>query len=82
MIVGAGMMAAPQQGDGGIPTAAVLDLLVGSALAAQAAMQGGGGGMEALGDLFRAVRKEIRDQSCTRAIIVAHNAHFDAGFLV
>ncbi len=36
---------------------------------------------EALGDLFRMVRKEIRDQACTRGIIVAHNAHFDAGFL-
>lgn len=36
---------------------------------------------EALGDLFRLVRKEIRDQSCTRGIIVAHNAHFDAAFL-
>jgi len=36
---------------------------------------------EALGELFRTVRKEIRDQSCTRGIIVAHNAHFDGGFL-
>ncbi len=36
---------------------------------------------EALGDLFRAIRKEIRDQGCNRAIIVAHNAHFDAGFI-
>ncbi|MDX1734750.1 MAG: ribonuclease T [Halioglobus sp.] len=36
---------------------------------------------EALGDLFRLIRKEIRDQGCTRAILVAHNAHFDAGFI-
>ena len=36
---------------------------------------------EALGDLFRAVRKEIRDQGCSRAILVGHNAHFDAGFI-
>lgn len=36
---------------------------------------------EALGELFRVVRKEIRDQSCTRAVLVGHNAHFDAGFI-
>ena len=36
---------------------------------------------EALGDLFRIIRKEIRDQHCTRAILVGHNAHFDAGFI-
>ncbi|MEM8493468.1 MAG: ribonuclease T [Pseudomonadota bacterium] len=36
---------------------------------------------EALGELFRIVRKEIKEQECVRAIIVAHNAHFDAGFL-
>lgn len=36
---------------------------------------------EALTELFRIVRREIRDQGCTRAIIVAHNAHFDAGFI-
>jgi len=35
----------------------------------------------ALTELFRAVRKEIREQGCTRAILVAHNAHFDAGFI-
>jgi ribonuclease T len=27
------------------------------------------------------VRKEIRDQGCNRAILVGHNAHFDAGFV-
>lgn len=36
---------------------------------------------EALTELFRHVRKEIRDQQCTRAILVGHNAHFDAGFI-
>ena len=36
---------------------------------------------QALGDLFRAVRKEIREQGCSRAILVGHNAHFDAGFV-
>lgn len=35
----------------------------------------------ALGELFTAVRKEIREQGCNRAVLVAHNAHFDAGFL-
>lgn len=36
---------------------------------------------EALTEVFRVVRKEIKEQGCTRAIIVAHNAHFDAGFI-
>ena len=36
---------------------------------------------EALSELFRIIRKEIRDQACTRAVLVAHNAHFDAGFI-
>jgi ribonuclease T len=36
---------------------------------------------DALGDLFRVIRKEIREQQCTRAILVGHNAHFDAGFI-
>jgi ribonuclease T len=36
---------------------------------------------QALGEVFRVVRKEIREQGCNRAIIVAHNAHFDAGFI-
>ncbi len=35
----------------------------------------------ALEELFSIVRKEIRDQQCTRAILVGHNAHFDAGFI-
>ena len=36
---------------------------------------------EALEELFNVVRKEIRDRQCTRAILVGHNAHFDAGFI-
>ena len=36
---------------------------------------------DAFGELFRIVRKEIRDQGCNRAILVGHNAHFDAGFV-
>lgn len=36
---------------------------------------------EALTDAFLAVRREIREQGCNRAILVAHNAHFDAGFV-
>ena len=36
---------------------------------------------DALADLFKAVRKEIKEQSCSRAILVGHNAHFDAGFI-
>jgi ribonuclease T len=36
---------------------------------------------EAMGELFRIIRKEVRDQGCNRAILVGHNAHFDAGFI-
>jgi ribonuclease T len=36
---------------------------------------------EALSELFQVVRREIREQGCNRAILVGHNAHFDAGFL-
>lgn len=36
---------------------------------------------DALTELFRVIRKEIRDQNCTRAVLVGHNAHFDAGFI-
>ena len=35
----------------------------------------------ALGDIFGEVRREVKDQGCNRAILVGHNAHFDAGFL-
>jgi ribonuclease T len=36
---------------------------------------------DALSDLFGILRKELREQTCTRAILVGHNAHFDAGFI-
>ena len=32
-------------------------------------------------EIFRVIRKEIRDRGCTRAVLVGHNAHFDAGFV-
>jgi len=36
---------------------------------------------EALQDIFAPIRKIIRETGCTRAIMVAHNAMFDLGFL-
>jgi ribonuclease T len=36
---------------------------------------------DALGVIFREVRRAIREQECTRAILVGHNASFDLGFL-
>ena len=36
---------------------------------------------EALTQLFREIRKAVRDADCTRAILVGHNASFDLGFL-
>lgn len=36
---------------------------------------------EALTQLFREVRRAVRDAGCTRAILVGHNASFDLGFL-
>ena len=32
-------------------------------------------------ELFRLVRREIKRHSCQRAIVTAHNAHFDHGFI-
>ncbi|MBN8124818.1 ribonuclease T, partial [Vibrio vulnificus] len=37
---------------------------------------------EALHAIFKVVRKGIKDQECNRAVIVAHNAHFDHSFLM
>ncbi|MEA9391110.1 ribonuclease T [Acerihabitans sp. TG2] len=37
---------------------------------------------EALHEIFKMVRKGIKDRGCNRAIIVAHNAGFDHGFLM
>ncbi len=36
---------------------------------------------QALTELFKVIRKEIKEQGCNRAILVGHNAHFDAGFV-
>lgn len=36
---------------------------------------------EALKSMFQMVRHAVKQQRCTRAIIVGHNAHFDLGFL-
>ena len=36
----------------------------------------------ALHELFQHVRKAVRQHDCTRAIVVAHNAHFDHGFMM
>ena len=36
---------------------------------------------EALGEIFRPVRKAIKAHGCTSAILVGHNAAFDHGFL-
>jgi len=35
----------------------------------------------ALNEIFQPIRQLIRDHDCKRAIIVAHNAHFDLGFI-
>ena len=37
--------------------------------------------LEALTDVFNHVKKAVKQHECTRAIMVAHNAHFDLGFL-
>lgn len=36
---------------------------------------------EALTDIFREVRREVRETGCHRAILVGHNAFFDLAFL-
>ena len=36
---------------------------------------------DALGRVFREVRRAVREKGCNRAILVGHNAHFDLGFL-
>ena len=35
----------------------------------------------ALTDLFKVVRQSVKSNDCTRAVMVAHNAHFDLGFM-
>ncbi|MCA1772714.1 MAG: ribonuclease T [Halomonas sp.] len=36
---------------------------------------------DALGEIFRPIRKSIKAHGCSRAILVGHNAAFDHGFL-
>ncbi|MCI0508466.1 RNAse T [Chromohalobacter marismortui] len=36
---------------------------------------------DALGEIFKPVRKAIKANQCTRAVLVGHNAAFDQGFL-
>ena len=36
---------------------------------------------EVLTQLFREIRKEVRERECTRAVLVGHNASFDLNFL-
>lgn len=36
---------------------------------------------DAIGRIFRPIRRAMRSQSCRRAILVGHNAAFDLGFL-
>ena len=36
---------------------------------------------EALSDIFSHIKKSVKQHDCTRAIMVAHNAHFDLGFI-
>lgn len=36
---------------------------------------------DALKELFQMVRRSVKSHGCTRAILVAHNAHFDQGFV-
>jgi ribonuclease T len=36
---------------------------------------------EALTQLFREIRREVRDRECTRAVLVGHNASFDLNFI-
>ncbi|MGB3612130.1 MAG: ribonuclease T [Cellvibrio sp.] len=32
-------------------------------------------------DLFQAIRRAVKENGCTRAVMVGHNAHFDLGFV-
>jgi len=36
---------------------------------------------DALQRIFREIRRSVRENHCSRAILVGHNAHFDLGFL-
>jgi ribonuclease T len=36
---------------------------------------------EVFSDMFRHIRQKMKQEGCKRAILVAHNAHFDHGFI-
>ncbi|WP_222937735.1 ribonuclease T [Spartinivicinus ruber] len=36
---------------------------------------------ESLKEIFKAIRKELKQQQCTRAVLVGHNATFDLSFI-
>lgn len=36
---------------------------------------------EAFQDAFKKIRQAVKDNGCSRAVMVAHNAHFDLGFV-
>lgn len=36
---------------------------------------------DVLTELFQVIRKAVKRNDCTRAVMVAHNAHFDLGFI-
>ena len=38
--------------------------------------------VQAIREMFRFVRGVVRDSGCQRAVLAAHNAHFDHGFLM
>ncbi len=37
--------------------------------------------ISALTDLFKVIRQSVKANDCSRAVMVAHNAHFDLGFI-
>ncbi|MCH8553046.1 MAG: ribonuclease T [Natronospirillum sp.] len=37
---------------------------------------------EAMTEVFRTIRREVKEQHCTRAVLVGHNAHFDHAFVM
>lgn len=43
--------------------------------------RGAVGEVEAIKDIFRAVRSAMKEEGCTRAILVGHNAFFDRDFV-
>jgi len=36
---------------------------------------------QVLNELFQVIRKALKQQDCSKAVMVAHNAHFDLGFI-